>query len=147
MIINRDAIFNEQLMGGAWSTEDAEDTESLLSTFPFLFDNDSTSDVITTRSSDGITTTPFAEQCVDNLDLDPTHTHASNDNVDIYVDLPIDFEHGSTHDCVDDFEIIDHAMVAHEEPTTYTEAISSAQKRQWQEAMEAKYDSLISKAT
>lgn len=62
VIINRDAIFNEQLMGGAWSTEDVEDNESLLSAFPFLFDNDSTFDVInTTRSSAGITATPSAE--------------------------------------------------------------------------------------
>lgn len=57
--------------------------------------------------------------------MDPAHTQASDDSVDIYVNLPIDFEHGSTLDCVDDFEIIDHAMVAHADPTTYIEAISS----------------------
>ena len=60
------------------------------------------------------------------------------------MDLPIEIEHGSYY--ADD-EVYDDAMVVQEDPMSYTEAITSPQKDQWQEAMQAEYDSLISKGT
>ncbi|MCO5595794.1 hypothetical protein L7F22_049842 [Adiantum nelumboides] len=124
VIVNHDATFNEQLMGAAWSMGDADYTKSLLQTFPFLCNDES----------------PYKEQPSTSHPMIP---NASSDDIDIFVDFPSDFEHGSCH--VYDEDIVDNAFYTSNNPTTYNEAISSPQKKQWQQAMEAEYDSLISK--
>ena len=126
IIINRDAIFDEKSMGGTWSSDVSDDPQSLLTAFPFL--NDGSCD-----------STPSSQQQMSSSSLERIE-----DTIDIYVDLPIDIEHGSYY--VDD-EVFDDAMVVHEDPTSYTEAVSSPQKEQWKEAMQGEYDSLISKGT
>ena len=127
VVVNRDATFNEQLMGGTWSLDDADDTKSLLQAFPFLCDDDES------PSQGQLSTCQPSLSCVVNNDLD------------IFVDLPIEFEHGSYH--IYDEDTVDNVISTSEDPTSYSEAISSLQKDQRQEAMEVEYDSLISKGT
>ena len=106
VIISRDAIFDEKTMGGTWSSDVSDDTQSLLSAFPYLFHE-------STTSHDDKSSSPPKQ--IDN-------------NLEIYVDLPIEMEHGSYF--VEN-EVFDDAMTVQEDPISYTEAINSPQKDQW----------------
>ena len=109
--------------------EDADDTKSLLQAFPFLFDDES--------------------PCLEQPRLEQPHLEqplaANHNDIDVFVDLPIDYEHGSFH--VNDEDDFNTALLTSDDPLTYQDAISSPQKDQWKEGMEAEYDSLLSKGT
>ena len=86
----------------------------------------------------------FHESTTSHDDKSSSPPKQIDNNLEIYVDLPIEMEHGSYF--VEN-EVFDDAMTVQEDPISYTEAINSPQKDQWQEAMQTEYDSLISKGT
>ena len=116
--------------------DDCDDTKSLLQAFPFLCDDESSSTEQPSSSQ------PSKEQF---FSSQPLIQDAIIDDVDIFIDLPIDCEHGSCHVYDEDFDA--NVFSTSEDPATYSDAICSPQKDQWQEAMEAEYDSVISKGT
>ena len=71
-------------------------------------------------------------------------TILNEENLAIYVDRPIEIENESYFA---KYEFLDNVMVVQEDPISYIETINSSQKDQFLEAMQAKYDYLISKGT
>ena len=93
-------------MGGTWSSDVSDDTQSLLSAFPYLLHE-------STNSHDN---------------KPPSSPKQIDKSFEIYVDLPIEIEHGSYFI---ENEVFDDAMAVQEDPISYTEAINSPQKDQW----------------
>ena len=106
-------------MGGTWSSDVSNDTQSLLSAFPYFF--------------------------CESIDFyDHKYFSKIDENLEIHVELPIEIEHGTYSN---EHEVIGGAMSIQEDPTSYMEAINLSQKDQWKEAMQVEYDSLIFKGT
>ncbi|MCO5579690.1 hypothetical protein L7F22_033548 [Adiantum nelumboides] len=124
-------------MGGLWSKDDADNTETLLSSFSFLLlGNDLHNDNSLLMDNEN-----------KSIDVHSTVSKEPAAALDIYVDLPIELEHGANHIYDDGLEISNHVLAVCEDPSPYAEAMSSPQKEQWKEAMEAEYDSLIYNGT
>ena len=112
VIISHDAIFDEKTMGSTWSSDVSDDTQSLLSAFPYLL----------------CEPTNFDDH------KPPSPPKRIDQNLEIFVDLPIEIEHGFYSI---EYDIFDDAMSIQEDPISYMEAINSSQRDQWQEAMQA----------